>query len=456
MTAKPNTASLNTAGPNTSGPIPVLFVEDDASLLEATTQALSLEGFAVSPHSSAASALRAIDAEFAGVVVSDVRLPGMDGIEFFARLHTIDDELPVIFTTGHGDVAMAVEAMKNGAADFYAKPYALDDLVRSIRRAAGRRALVMENRKLREALRSRGAERFFGSSRIAEQLRRMITEIARADVDLLVTGETGTGKNFVARMIHDLSPRETRPFVTVDAGILNHADAELLLFGRDPVAGLSRSGLIERANGGTLVLDELDAIPRAMRARILSVLENRSFLSLGADRARPVNIRVIATMRDISAFKQSPASDDQALLHRLGGITIALPPLASRREDIPEIFRQFVDQCATSLDTAAPNIAEREWSHLINHDWPGNLRELHDFARNFVLGLSRLMEPVDQPDEQTSLAEMVASFERAVLEDALRAADGRVVDLPHKLQLPRKTLYDKLARHGLKPKDFRA
>lgn len=434
---------------------PVLFVEDDPTLREATTQALQLEGLTVSAHDNAASALRQLDRDFSGVVVSDIRLPGIDGIEFFNRLRDIDPEMQVIFTTGHGDVAMAVEAMKGGAADFLGKPYAVDDLVLSIRRAGERRALVIENRKLRSALRGRNAGQVIGSSRTAEMLRRTVGEVAQADVDVLVTGETGTGKNFIAGLIHELSPRHDRPLVTVDAGILEHEGAELLLFGRDPVAGLSHTGLIERANGGTLVLDELDSIPRQLRARMLSVLENRAFLPIGAERARSIDIRVIATMRDAAAFGETAAGEDQALLHRLAGITLAMPPLAARREDIPELFRHFIAQLESELGTQGRDLGEGEWHHLLNHNWPGNLRELRDFARNFLLGLAPLDQLEVSRDDDISLAAMVANFERAVLDDALRRSAGRVVELPGRLQIPRKTLYDKLARHGLRPKDYR-
>ena len=212
--------------------IRVVFVEDDPTLSEATVQGLELEGYQVAAFDNAASALRQLTADFPGVIVSDIRLPGMDGLEFFDAVKDLDAELPVIFTTGHGDVAMAVDAMKGGAADYLTKPYSSSELFAAIRRAAEKRLLVIENRKLRSELSNRDLPSVLGSSGQAERLSRMIAEVAAADIDLMIAGESGTGKNFVAQQIHDLGQRQGRPFVTVDAGIAAHEDAELLLFGR--------------------------------------------------------------------------------------------------------------------------------------------------------------------------------------------------------------------------------
>lgn len=436
--------------------IRVLFVEDDPTLSEAMVQGLQLEGFQVDAFDNAASALRTLATDFPGVIVSDIRLPGMDGLEFFAAVKNVDTELPVIFTTGHGDVAMAVDAMKRGAADYLTKPYSSADLFAAIRRAAETRMLVIENRKLRSELSNREFPRVLGSSEQAERLGRLIAEVAATDIDLMIAGESGTGKNFVARQIHDLGPRQGRPFVTVDVGIVAHEDAELLLFGRAPGSGLSRSGIFERANGGTVFLDEIETIPEQIQARLLSVVENRSILPIGADRPQPVNVRIISATRHLGA---SPPQNSRAiatrLFYRLGGLSITLPSLGARREDIPEIFRHFVAGYERELGLQANRISEIEWHHLTSHDWHGNLRELRAFACNFVLGLSQIAPVSADNVHESSLREMMVRFERAVLEDALRQADGRVVDVARALGIQRKTLYDKLARYDLIPADFR-
>lgn len=440
---------------NAEVPLQVALVEDDPALRDATTQALTLDGIAVTTFPDARAALAWLTADYPGVVVSDVRMPGIDGIAFFERLRAVDRELPVILTTGHGDVAMAVAAMKNGAADFLTKPYSSADLIRAVRAASERRSLALENRRLRaEAGRSvdRGIP---GSSPEAQRLRSVIEGVAPSEIDVVLTGPAGSGKSHAARLIHDLSPRSNRPFVTVDAGILAHEDAELLLFGRDPgSSGLSRTGLAERANGGTLFLDEIEAASDTLTARLLSLVEKRQVIPIGADRARRLNIRIIIA-RIADDPGQAGAGQRDPLWHRLGAVQIAFPPLTARRADVPEIFRLFVARHARQLDIAAPAIGEAQWRHVQAHDWPGNLNELSGYARAFVLGLAEIDAPGAGTAGQRPLQQIMADFERTVLEDALRQCAGDIAKVVAMLQTPRKTIYDKLAKYDLKPAHFR-
>lgn len=437
-------------------PLRVALVEDDPSLRDATMQTLALEGAEVVAFPDARAALAALDADFPGVVVSDVRMPGIDGIEFFARLRAIDLDLPVILTTGHGDIAMAVAAMKNGAADFLTKPFASADLIRAVRAASERRALALENRRLREeAGRSVGLA-IPGASPAAERLRSVIEGVARSEIDVVLTGPAGTGKSHGARLIHDLSPRRSRPFVVADVGVLAHEDAELLLFGRDPGAGpsgggLSRTGLAERANGGTLFLDGIAAASDVLQARLASLVEKREVWPIGALQARRLNIRMIIARRDEGPLE----TGRDPLWHRLGAVQIAFPSLAERREDVPEIFRLFVAAHARDAGLPAPHIGAAQWRHIQSHDWPGNLHELSGYARAFVLGLSEISAPGEPAIGQRPLHQIVADFERTVLEDALRQCRGDIARLQAMLQTPRKTIYDKLAKYDLKPSHFR-
>jgi len=309
-------------------PINVILVEDDEALGPAVAQALRLEGIEVALFGDADSALSAIPHDFPGVVVSDVRLPGMDGLALFAQLQERDPDLPVIFTTGHGDVAMAVAAMKDGAADFLTKPYSSAALIRAIAIAAERRLLVLENRRLRYALKLQAQSWFIGSSDFAGRLRGMLSAVAQTDVDVVVEGATGTGKTFVARLIHELSTRQNRAFVMVDAGTLAHEDTDLLLFGREPGrGGLSRTGLIERANGGTLLIDEIEAASQPLQARLLSVLGTRSILPAGAERPRKLNLRVVVTRQ--LENRSGEADDSRSLFHeRLSAVRLTMAPLA--------------------------------------------------------------------------------------------------------------------------------
>lgn len=431
----------------------VYLVEDDPDLREATLQSLALEGLEVRAFADAKAAYAALSPEFAGVIVSDVRMPGMDGIEFFKQVRELDSELPVILVTGHGDVAMAVEAMRNGAADFLTKPFSTSELIRSIHVAAQRRALVLENRELRAALSQQSSEAFVGSSQPAQNLRSLIEAVAPSDIDVVLEGAVGTGKSTVARLIHDLGPRSNRPFVTVDAGLLAHEDAELLLFGREPSAGLSRTGLLERANGGTLFLDELAFHSDPIHSRLLAMLDSRSVLPLGAERARKLNLRIILARNPASG---SPSAErDDRFVQRLGAIRISIPSLAERRSDLPELFRHFVAIHERQLGIEAAEIGDAEWSHIRTHEWRGNLRELSGFAHAFVLGIRNpAMERIEQP-EPRSLLEIVAEFERGLLENALTQSRGSVSELEQTLQTPRKTLYDKLKRHNLRPQEFK-
>lgn len=444
---------------STMAPLQVALVEDDPPLRDATMQALTLEGAEVTAFPDARAALAFLTPDYPGVVVSDVRMPGIDGIAFFAALRDVDPDLPVILTTGHGDIAMAVDAMKNGAADFLTKPYSSADLIRAVHAACTRRALALENRRLREEVGRTATSAILGHSPQAQRLRSVIEGVAPSEIDVVLSGPAGTGKSHAARLIHDLSPRRGRAFITVDAGIFAHRDAELLMFGRDPGAGatgagLSRTGLVERANGGTLFLDDIAAADPVLTIRLQSLVETRHVLPIGGDRARRLNIRIIiARLTDDPAAVGAGQRD--TVWHRLNAVQIAFPPLADRRADVPEMFRLFVAHHARELGQTAPAITETQWHHVQAHDWPGNLHELSGFARAFVLGLVDIDRPEPQSARQRPLHQIVADFERTVLEDALRLCRGDMTRLQDLLQTPRKTIYDKLAKYDLKPAQYR-
>jgi len=432
----------------------VRFVDDDDKLREANTESLELEGLAARAFAGAEEALAEVDRDFAGIFISDIRMPRVDGLELLARVRAIDPDIPVILITGHADVPMALGALRNGAFDFLTKPFAADHLIGSVRRALDSRRLVLDNRRLREAaIVAEDSFPLIGETPVMRQLRETIAEVARADFDVLVEGETGTGKELVALLLHRGGARRGRPFVAVNCGALPEALAESELFGTVDGRG-ARSGRIENANRGTLFLDEIDSMNLAVQVKLLRVLEERELVPIGADAPRSLDMRVIAAAkRDLGeAVAQGRFRDD--LYYRLNVIRLRLPALRERRADIPLLFAHFLSLAAEKLHRAPPPLDARARAYLIEHDWPGNVRELRNFAHRFALGIpdAPLTDPVIAG---LSLPQRLAQFEATVIRDAMASVGGNIAEATELLGIPRKTLYDKLARHAINPLDFR-
>ncbi|MCP3735473.1 sigma-54 dependent transcriptional regulator [Sphingomonas sp. RP10(2022)] len=435
----------------------VLFVEDDAALRFATVQALELAGLAVHAFAGADVALAALPEDFDGVIVSDIRMPRVDGLQLLARVRARDPDLPVILVTGHGDVPIAVAALRDGAFDFLTKPFATDHLVATIRRALERRGLRLENRRLRAAVAAGEADSpLLGESAGIVQLRATIRRLAIANVDVLIEGETGVGKELAATLLHRLGPRRARPLIAVDCAALPEEQAAIELFGHaaDSVAHtrLSRTGTIATSSGGTLLLDAIDGLAPATQAALLRVIEEREVQPIGAGRADAVDLRVVAISRGDLAGAVAAGRFRADLYHRLGLTRIAIPPLRTREHDRMILFVAFVDQARDLLARPDYTIGEAERRRVSDHDWPGNVRELRNYAFACVLAGGEGSGGGDVPD----LPSRVAEFERIALVDALRASGGNVVKAVDRLGIPRKTLYYKLSRYGIDPDAFRA
>ncbi|GJD36059.1 sigma-54-dependent transcriptional regulator [Methylobacterium aerolatum] len=438
----------------------VVFIDDEEDVRRANRQSLELEGLRVETFGDAESALAAILAEAPGVVVSDVRLPGADGRTLLERLHRADPDLPVILITGHGDISMAVAALRGGAVDFLAKPYPADALVASVRRALERRRLVVENRRLRARLDAALDEdpAFLGLSPEIVKLRRLVRDVAAADVDVMVLGETGSGKEVVASALHRWSRRAERHFVAMNCGALPDSVVESELFGHEAGAFTGalkrRIGRIEHAQGGTLFLDEIESMPLPLQVKLLRVLQERAVEPLGTNEVRPVDMRVVAATKvDLGqAAAQGTFRDD--LYHRLNVITIAIPPLRDRREDVMLLFQHFLARAAAKFGREPPAMTRAVRDHLQRHDWPGNVRELGHFAERCALGFAPEDKATDGGPART-LAEHVERFERDLIREELIIAGGDVRLAAEALGTPRKTLYDKIARYGLTPTDYR-
>lgn len=442
----------------------VVFIDDDEDLRRATVQTLKLHGMTVDAYGTARSALPALHRDFDGVVVTDIRMPDIDGIQLFNRLRGIDPELPVILITGHGDIATAVQCMREGAYDFLAKPYAPDRLTTAILHAAEKRRLVLENRRLRDAAFAVQADEvpFIGATPAMQRIKETLRHIADADVDVLVEGETGTGKEVVATALHRLSRRRHRELVAINCGALPETVIESELFGHEAGAFTGaqkkRVGRIEHASGGTLFLDEIESMPLAVQVKLLRVLESRQITPLGSNEVRNLDLRVVAATKEDLGSPAIRTRFREDLFYRLNVVTIRIPPLRERRDDIPLLFAHYLGHASRRFHRDIPEMPAAITQHVMTHDWPGNVRELAHFAERVVLGVLNMPEPGagSSQHQALSLPERMESLEAQLIRDALAANQGDIKTTLETLGIPRKTFYDKLQRHGIDRQQYLA
>ncbi len=402
----------------------VLLVEDDAPVREALVQTLELAGLDVTPAGSYVVAKDHITRDFQGVIVSDIRMPGKDGLELLGYAQKTDPELPVILLTGEGDIPMAVDALSKGAFDFLEKPCPTEMLVSTVERAMEARRIALDDRRLRTEIQTGDAASrlLFGHSALAEKLRDQCRQIARVPGSVLVEGPPGSGLSKVAEVLHLLSPRVSGPFVKTAAGGLQ---VEHL---RDAMTA---------AQDGSLFLNEITSLPSDSQYELLEALE------------RSGSLRVLAgTTQNIDDAMQHGTFDSD-LYYRLEALRIRIPALRERPEDIPVLFRHYVALASEQSGVTPRPIPPGLLASLMSQDWPGNARALMNTAMRFTLGLS--------PDEapELGLAEKMAQIEASLLIDALTRHKGNATETAQALQLPRKTFYDKLAKYGIRAEDYR-
>lgn len=406
---------------------------------------------------SAEKALVAFDEDPPSAVVSDVRLPGMSGLELLDVVWQRDCDVPVILITGHGDVSMAVQAMRAHAYDFIEKPFSSPRLVDVVLRALERRSLLTENRALRAQLGTMREMPLIGSSESIQRVARTIDSLAPTDVDILICGETGTGKEVVAHALHARSGR-TGPFVALNCGALPESVFESEIFGHETGAFTGadkrRIGKIEYACDGTLFLDEIESMPLALQVKLLRVLQERRVERLGSNVSIPVNCRIVAATKSDLKRLSDQGGFRADLYYRLNVVSIDLPPLRQRLNDIAPLMTYFLSQAARRFSREIPSWTEQDLFRWQHHDWPGNVRELKAVAERLCLGVGDGLEAIQA--ETVSLAARLDNYERGLIREALRGAHGNVALAAERLHLPKKTLYDKLARHQLDPEYFRA
>jgi DNA-binding NtrC family response regulator len=404
----------------------ILYIEDDPQVRLSLLQTLELAGLAVRGFESAEAA---------------------------------DPGIPVVLVTGHGDIAMAVGAMQAGAYDFIEKPFSPERFVDTARRALEKRELRLALEDLRGQLASKvGIDAaLLGDSPAMQQVRRRVLRLASTTVDVMILGETGTGKELVARCLHDHSNRRERHFVAINCGGLPETLFESELLGHESgaftSAGKRRIGKLEHANGGTLLLDEIESMPMAMQVKLLRVLQERRLERLGSNQEVRLDLRVVAATKSDLLALSDEGRFRADLYYRLNVAVLELPPLRERREDIPLLFTHFAAQAAERYGAPVPEMPSSRLRELLTHDWPGNVREIRNAADRWVLEAGDA--DAGPPGARLSLAQQLDLAEKLLIERALTQAGGNIQRAMETLTVPKKTLYDKMHRLGIEPERFR-
>jgi DNA-binding NtrC family response regulator len=440
----------------------ILLIEDEEKLQRVVRLHLESEGHEVLPHSNAENALA--EAANADLVVTDLKLPGMDGMSLLEKIRESNGEMPVVVMTAFGNIETAVEAMKHGALDFLQKPFSLDHLSAVVRKAAGLRQLIGENRQLKEALDSRYQfHNLIGRSPGMQEVFRLVERAAPSKSTILICGESGVGKDMVARAIHWHSPRRGMPLVKINCSALPENLMESELFGYEKGAftgaNFAKPGKFEQAEGGTVFLDEIGDVPLATQVKLLRVLQEREFERLGSNRTRQIDVRVIAaTNVDLrAALEQGRFRED--LYYRLNVLPINIPPLRARPEDIVPLTQHFLEKFSEGRQKLKPEAYEK----LLAHSWPGNVRELENVIERSLLLAAE--NPLSAADIRIDLAPnknagkdsgmflpagmTLDEYEQAILREALKRSHGNKSQAARLLGITRNALRYRLSQMGL-------
>ena len=437
----------------------IAIVDDEQDMRQSISQWLALSGYDTETFASAEDALKALGPDYPGIVISDIRMPGMDGMQFLKKLMGADSALPVIMITGHGDVPMAVEAMRVGAYDFLEKPFNPDRMSQLAKKATNARRMTLDARALRRELSDGGQlmKKLIGSSPIMVRLKEDILDLGQADGHVLIDGETGTGKTLVAHALHAVGSRAGKKFVLISCGAYEEEALSRRLFG--PVQPEdSRLPAIEEARGGTLVLEDVETLSDALQAKLLNVIN---------EQGTPAETRIIA----ISNMQEQDRTCEDALrpdlFYRLAALRITVPPLRQRGEDILTLFTRLSEQFADDYGCDAPKVSAQEAAQLLQAPWPGNVRQLINLAERAVLQSRRgegtiasllindheEMQPL-MTTEGKPLKEYVEAFERMLIDNTMRRHKGSIAAVMEELCLPRRTLNEKMAKYGLQRADY--
>ena len=436
----------------------VAIIDDEKDMRQSISQWLSLSGFETETFSSAEEALKGIGADYPGIVVSDIKMPGMDGMQLLRRLRSVDSTLPVIMITGHGDVPMAVEAMRIGAFDFLEKPFNPDRMTELAKKATSNRRLTLDNRALRRELSDGSAimSKLIGQSPAMERLKEDVLDLGQADGHVLIEGETGTGKTLVAHALHAVGSRASKKFVLISCAAHDEETLATKLFGPSE----DELPAMEEARGGTLVLEDIEALSQPLQARLLTAIN---------DQGTPAETRIVAISNLQDEGKTSETVLRPDLYFRLAALRVVVPPLRQRGEDVLILFTRLSEQFAEEYGCDAPEVTAQEAAQLLQAPWPGNVRQLINVAERAVLqnrrGSGTIASLLMTDDEQENarpaittegkpLKEFVEAFERMLIDNTMRRHKGSIVSVMDELQLPRRTLNEKMAKYGLQRSDY--
>jgi two-component system C4-dicarboxylate transport response regulator DctD len=441
----------------------VIIIDNEKEITEALSEMLTLEGFNVSAYQRAQDALTLLSSDTAAVVLTDVRMPKMDGMTLLNKIQQLDTSIPVILMSGHGDIPMAMQAMREGAYDFLEKPLQPKHLLAQLARAVDKRRLEIENQQLKQNLQQlSGIDKFIiGESGAIKAIRQSVLSLATSNVDTIIYGDTGSGKDIVARALHQYSDRRDKRFVAINCGGMSESLIESELFGHEAGsftgANKRHKGKIEVADGGTLFLDEIETMPMSVQIKLLRVLQERYIERVGSSTPIPITMTVIAASKADLGQLSERGEFRQDLFYRLNVASITLPSLSERSEDILPLFVHYANKACQQYHKEMPALAPQAIDKLLQQPWPGNVRELKNAAHRFVLG-------IDQPStEDSKLAAIddadhekrMDAFERQLLEQSLRASKGQVSETALLLNLTTKTLYRKMKKHQIDKNAFK-
>ena len=451
----------------------LLIVDDEQSYRQLLTLVFEGDGHSIRTAKNGREALEMLQVEPAEVIITDVKMPDMDGIELLRATREFLPDVGVVLMTAFATVDTAREAFKLGADDFIQKPFDVEELKVIVKKAFERQALINENRAFKRAQRERGSiKNIIGHSDKMQAVFQMIETVAEVQSTILVTGESGTGKELVARAIHDLSPRAEKPFISINCGAFTETLLESELFGyvkgSFTGANANRKGLFEAAHRGTIFLDEIGEMSPAMQVKLLRVLQERKVRPVGAHDEMPIDARVIAaTNRDLKAMSED-GSFREDLFYRISVIPISLPPLRERTEDIAELVEYFINKFCQQQGRKV-SISQKAMQMLENYAWHGNVRELeHTIERAVALERTEEIQPerlpdhisnynptrikaeFDLPDDGINLVSHLENLEKTYVVEALKKTGGNQTRAAELLQIPVRSLRHLLDKHQIR------